>query len=343
MAGSNDEPGGVGTEESTLGWLRDWVLLTANRWTVTGAVVVAMFAAFVVFGALDPVGLRTAVRESDPLETLFQAFVTAIITGVTLVVTINQLVLSQELNPVGDQRERMDESVSFRRDVGDALDLPASPAEPSSFLRALVGHARELLGRLETAVDGTDPDLEAAVDDHLGEVEPSARDVERRLRDAEFGTFDVVLATLQFNYSLRLYWAHRLRNEYDDVLPPAAAEALEDLSGTLRMFGVAREHVKTLYFQWELINVSRAMLYAAVPALVVAASFVLYVDDPGTVTGATLGVDNLVWAASAAATLASLPFVILLSYVLRIATVAKRTLATGPFVLGEVETGEGEN
>jgi hypothetical protein len=74
------------------------------------------------------------------------------------------------------------------------------------------------------------------------------------------------------------------------------------------------------------------MLYAALPALVVASAMVVYYDARA-LPGATLGISNDVLATSAAVTVASTPFVLLLSYILRIATVAKRTLAIGPFVL----------
>ncbi|MFT4949648.1 MAG: hypothetical protein ACI9CA_001789 [Natronomonas sp.] len=77
------------------------------------------------------------------------------------------------------------------------------------------------------------------------------------------------------------------------------------------------------------------MLYAAVPALLVSVAMILFVDDLGTVTGVTLGVENLLWLVSGAVALALVPFMLLLSYILRIATVAKRTLAIGPFILRE--------
>jgi hypothetical protein len=63
---------------------------------------------------------------------------------------------------------------------------------------------------------------------------------------------------------------------------------------------------------------------------------------PNAVPGTTLGMDNLVWVASGAYTIGLAPFVVLVAYVLRIATMAKRTLAIGPFILRETESGEGE-
>ena len=77
------------------------------------------------------------------------------------------------------------------------------------------------------------------------------------------------------------------------------------------------------------------MLYSAVPALVVILGGILCADNPGSIPGTTFGVANVVWVANAASTVALLPFVLLLSFVLRIATVAKRTLSIGPFILRE--------
>lgn len=71
------------------------------------------------------------------------------------------------------------------------------------------------------------------------------------------------------------------------------------------------------------------------PSDMVSVSMILYLDNPSTIRGATLGIDNLVWVVSSAVAVALVPFMLLLSYILRIATVAKRTLAIGPFVLRE--------
>ncbi|MFC7131866.1 MULTISPECIES: hypothetical protein [Salinibaculum] len=315
-----------------------WLLLDADRWVVTAAVLVTIFGALVAVSVASPVTLREALGQSDPVETLFQALVTAIITGVTLVVTITQLVLSQELGAVGDQRERMEGALSFRRDVEEVIDLPVSPPEPAAFLQALVEAAQARAEDLAGAVGAShDETLRERVDTYTAGLVDDADLVADRLADAEFGTFGVVFAALDYNYSWKIYEARRLRAEYGDTLSEEATDALEGVVETLRLFGPAREHVKTLYFQWELTNLSRTILYAAVPALVVAIGGVLFLDSPGTVTGTTLGVDNLVLVVVGATTVSLAPFALLLAYVLRIATVAKRTLAIGPFVLRETD------
>ena len=76
------------------------------------------------------------------------------------------------------------------------------------------------------------------------------------------------------------------------------------------------------------------ILSAAVPALGVTVAVLLFVDT-GDIPGATLGVSNLLLVVSGAVTLAVLPFLLLVSYVLRIVTITQRTLTTGPFMLRE--------
>jgi hypothetical protein len=314
--------------------LKLWLLLGANRWLLTGVVLGGLFAVFLVLGALDPAPLRAAAGSKDPVETLFQALLTAIVTGVTLVVTINQLVLSQELGAVGDQRERMEGAVSFRRDVESVLDRPVGPADPSSFLRAIVEESATRGQRLTAAAENVeDEELRDRIGAFVEGLRENATEVSGRLDDARFGTFEVMSAALDYNYSEKIHEARRLRRGQPERLTEDAGDALEAVVEVLELYAPAREHFKTLYFQWELINLSRAVLYAAVPALAVTAAMILYVDNPATITGRTLGVDHLVWLVSGAAVVALAPFVLLLSYILRITTVAKRTLAIGPFVL----------
>jgi hypothetical protein len=317
--------------------LKLWLLLTASRWLVAAGLLAVVFVVLVILGAIDPVGLRTGMSQKDPIETAFQALLTAIITGVTLVVTINQLVLAQELGAVGDQRERMEGSMAFRADVADLLDQPVAPAEPADLLRALIDATRGRAETLASTAEGTVGDQRAEqVRSYVDSLAGNADSVADRLTGAKFGTFQVVDAALDYNYSWKIYEGQRLQSEiaYEGG---AVHDAFDEVVECLTLFGTAREHVKTFYFQWELIDLSRAVIYAAVPSLLVVTAVVLYLDTPGTIPGATLGVDNLVWVVSGAVTVALLPFALLLAYILRIATVTKRTLAIGPFVLRETD------
>ena len=319
-----DGPAG-GMRDRSEGHARTlYLLLDADRRLVAAGILGFVFVGLLVCAAVLPGG-EAALRSGDPIETAFQAFVGATITGVTVVLSLNQLVLSQELGAAGDQRERMAGAMSFREDVAELVG-ETPPAEPSAFLRAMI---EETADRAE-AVRETDPgdDLEVVLD---GTVE-NAEAVADRLEGAAFGEFEVVRSALDFDYSWKLYAAKR-------ALESASAETeapLEAFVESLRLFGPAREHFKTLYFQAELIELSRRVSYAAVPSLVVSVA-VLFFFDIEAHAGSLLGADLGVVLVSAAVAAAIAPFAVLLAYVLRIATVAGRTLSIGPFILRETD------
>ncbi|AEH36561.1 hypothetical protein [Halopiger xanaduensis] len=340
MSDDGSQPGDTMAERSTSPTAKHWLLLNANRWLVTAALALFVFVGLLAVARFSPVSLQALVGARDPIETVFQALVTALITGVTLVITINSLVLSQELGAVEDQRERFSGAMDFREDVESSIDAPISPPEPASFVRAIVAASEERANDFRAAVsDGHDEEFADRVDDFVDNVTTHADSIRGDLEDAQFGTYDVLKAALDYNYSWKIFRLRRIRNAHADSFTEETHAAYDDLLESLELFGLAREHFKTLYFQWELINLSRAMMYVAVPALVVTMSMILFFE-PNVVRGTALGIDAFVWIVAAAATVAVVPFLLLISFILRIATVAKRTLAIGPFILRESSRGE---
>jgi hypothetical protein len=321
-----------------------WLLLRANRLLVAGVLTLAVFVAFVAAAAAFSPALAEKIGSSDPIETLFASMITAIVTGATLVVTIGQLVLTQENGPLGDQQERMDDTLAVRESVAELTGEPA-PTDPAAFLDALLvaatGRARALRESVSEpgggGSDGSDETaLERDIDEFAAGVVGNADAVRGRLDGSEFGSFDVVFAALDFNYGRKLGRIERIADEHGEALTDAEHDTLEELREALSLFGPAREHVKTLYFQWALIDLSRLILYAAVPALVVAGAMVTVVDA-GTFPGSTLGIDHVTLVVGGAFAVTLLPFSLFVSYVLRVLTLAKRTLAIGPLVLRDSE------
>ena len=320
--------------------LKLWMLLEADRVRLTGLLVLVVFSVLVVLGGVD----SAPFPDEGVIVALFEALVTAVITGVTVVVTINQLVLSQELGSAGDQQDRMEGALAFRDEVESALGQSTSPADPGEFLASILSELGQQARQLaDVGAPETDPQHQSAAGTLAEELRENVESVETRLERAEFGSFEVVSAALDFDYSGMLHETRRLHNECADSTSEEAQAALETTVELLGLYGVSREHIKTLYFQWELIDLSRVVLYAAVPALLVSVSMILYVDTLAAVGGSVFGVETLVWVTSAATAVAVLPFALLLAYVLRITTVAKRTLAIGPFVLRSTDGGDRSN
>ena len=336
MSADADTPSDRMSDRVAGSRLKQWLLLEADRWLITGLLLSGVFCVLVGVGTITPGG-AAAVRSGDPVETLFQGLLTATITGVTLVLTLNQLVLSQELGAVGDQRNRMDGAMTFRDEVATEIGTAVSPARPAQFLRALVDVAGKRAGALRDAVSDTpDPELQTEITDLTDSLIDNADRVSVSLDGAQFGSFDVVSAALNFNYSWKIFAARRISERDDDSLDADASDALDELIGVLKLFGPAREHFKTLYFQWDLINLSRQILAVSVPALLVSAVMIAFFDA-ADYAGTVAGVDTVVVAVAAATTLALLPFLLLIAYVMRIATVTKHTLSIGPFIIRETD------
>ncbi|MCU4971935.1 hypothetical protein OB955_04180 [Halobacteria archaeon AArc-m2/3/4] len=307
-----------------------WLLLGANRLIVTGVLSASFFVLFMLGAVVDPT-LSDMLEERAVIESLFASMIGALITGVTLVVTISQLIVSQENGPLGEQRQRMSETMDVREYVTELVGKPA-PADPSAFLRSIVDVTQTRADHLRDTVEGGDPDLQDEVDEFVDSLTGNADTVREQLEGAKFGSFDVVYASMNYNYAWKIFQIERLEDDYEDVLDEDQQEALDELRTSLVMFGPAREHIKTLYFQWELIDLSRLILYVAIPALLISGMMMTFVDA-STVPGSTLGTENLLWLVGLTFTITLVPFLMLTSYVMRIATAAKRTLAIGPLIL----------
>ena len=308
-----------------------WLLIGANRQLVTGVLAGSFFGLFMLGSLLEPT-LSDLLQTRGVIESLYARMISALITGVILVVTISQLIISQQNGPLGEQRTRMRETLDFRNYIKELTGKPA-PADPSAFIREIIDATQQRAYTLdETMESANNDDLRNEVDEFVASITGNAETVRDKLEGAKFGTFDVVHASMDYNYSWKIFQIERLLADYEDDIDEEQREALEDLRTSFAMFGPAREHIKTLYFQWELINLSRYILYAAIPALLVSGMMITFVDAT-SFTGVILGIETLLWVVGITFTITLVPFFLLTSYILRVATAAKRTLAIGPLIL----------
>lgn len=337
----SSEPDDTMQERISTSALQFWLVLKVSRWVLIAVILGLVFLLLVTASTIGLSSFRAVVSSSNAIHWIFSAFIGAIITGTTIVVTINQLVLSQELGAVGDQRERMHDAMAYRQDVEEVLGEGTSPPDPAEFLHALLEGVEERAVAIGSRVeDHREDELGNDIERYIHSVVDNTRSVQEGLDGAQFGTFDVLRNALDFNYSWKIYRARQLRDEHAESLSAETLDEIDGLIEVLTFFAPAREHFKTLYFQWALIDLARTLLYIAIPALTVVATMLMYVDAT-TLPGTTLGVDNLVWLTSGGFVVGIAPFVVFIVLVLRIVTVAKRTLAMGPFILRETN-GEDE-
>ncbi|EMA48762.1 hypothetical protein C448_02798 [Halococcus morrhuae DSM 1307] len=314
--------------------LKLWILLKANRLLVTAVLAVSFFVVFVIGVTVLPPPLIPQLNSSDTIDTLFSTMISAVITGVTLVVTISQLVLSQENGPLGEQRQRMEDSMDFRDYTEELVGAP-SPADPSAFLRNIIDVCQDRAEAIRDGFGDIESDqLRWEIDQFTQSVIGNSETVRDQLQGGTFGNFDVVFAALNYNYGWKIFQIERLLNDHEADLGERENELLNELKTALSMFGPAREHVKTLYFEWALTSLSQLILYAALPALAVA-GIMMVIGEAGTFPGSTLGIENIALLVGASLTVTLLPFLLLVSYISRIVTLAKRTLAIEPLILRE--------
>ncbi|MDS0282325.1 hypothetical protein [Haloarcula onubensis] len=326
------------------------LLVLSDRLVLAG---VLLAAAFVFFIALEVVGGFRSVDRA-PLLYLFSALTGGNFTLITIIVSINQLVVSRQLSTPGELRTQIAETNEYRESVIETLPAnDVAPVTPTEFLHLLLRATRESLARLEhesdvledgeVSTDGGDTEMDVDADavdaselvaglvddltDHIDYVD-------ELLRQSDSGIFSALSATLTTNYSQHIFRARELQNQHADELTGTQDEALDQLVVLLQQIDVARQYLKTLYMQDELSQLSQRLLIVGIPAVFVSIVMLkLFAASQGMLfsTGTLTVLTDL------AVTVALAPLAVVFSFVLRIAAVARRTVAITPFTTASQE------
>lgn len=308
----------------------EWLLLNGQRTAVAFAIVAVLAG---VFGTISLVGLAP-MRDLQAVFYVYSGLLVGNVTLVTVVVSINQLLLSRELQTPGELRTQIDEVIDYRSEVEDATDEIA-PVEPLGFLQLLVEATREEAQRLGgLARDGSGT---IAADEIDGEVERLTEQMDlldALLAQSEEDTIDVLSLLLETNYARDINRFRRVKRRHLDDIDDAMSDSIDSLIDRLQEIDVARQYFKTIYLQQELSRLSRLLLYVGVPAVGVSVVSLLLLTvpagEPGSIprSGVFLPVTL---------TVGTLPLAVLYSYTLRMATVTNLTAATLPFTTPEQE------
>lgn len=303
-----------------------WVLLDGNRYVLTALL------SLVVFVVCAAVGFAGFIPVTDPgtATTLVAAIVGGTLPFITIVLAINQLVLSQELGWTGTLQERFNAMESFREEVEQSTDTPVSPAAPADFLQLVIDSAVEQGEALLAAQDDRgNPDFETVLTEFVGAITNEGESVTEALETAEFGTFDALSAVLGHFNGAHLYAARSIRGHHTEDLSEEAVARLDELIELLGQVAITRQTFKTMYMQYELAHLSKVLMYVGFPTLLGGGIFMMtyspLIDAVGDPTLLVLIVSTVV-------TLVFLPFIVLLVYTFRIASIASRTADFGPFV-----------
>lgn len=310
--------------------IKKWFLIDGNR-----LVVASLFAigAFIVTFGLAKFGLITF----QPASTVSTMFASGIVSGVfsliTITLTVNQMILSRVFGTINGLTDRIDGSLDFRHTVEDIAEQPSSPNQPDEFLVLIGETLRERAQAFEDELGETDRELQNELDEYLSDIYAYAD----RIEDVE-GTKDtlkIVSTLLGPAYAHNLTATDRLRRKYDDELSESVQTELDAILDLFKSVAVARQFFKTIAIQQDLAQLSRMLAYIGVPVLL--ATF--YVTTTyTTIPSTTVAQPLLSLIVSLGIAVIFIPLAILLSYILRAASIARYTVSVGPFVPPEEQT-----
>ncbi|WP_101297742.1 hypothetical protein [Halegenticoccus soli] len=317
---------GEGDGRTAVERAASWFLLEGSRVAIAGGALFALLLAFSLVVGLSDTG---RLRPTSSVFFLFSSLLTGDLTLITVVLSINQLVLSRELGEPGDLRGRVQETLDYRREVRDSAERSVPPTTPSRFLQFLheeVGSLSESLRETVGAAD--DEELRGRVDSLAESIAADVRAVNRTLERDESSAFNAVSATLRTNHADQLREIELIEDEFGASLPSDAVGTLDRVTEALLQIDVAREYFKTVYVQKELAFLSRLLLYVGVPAV---GSSVVVLALYSTANVGSLSTAAFDATVAVALTIGLAPLAVLFSFVLRLAWIAQRTATVAPF------------
>ncbi|ELZ15223.1 hypothetical protein C477_18595 [Haloterrigena salina JCM 13891] len=315
----------VGSKSGVLSGFREWFVVEGDR------VAVAVLLSGVVLALLVVLRWLRIIAFTNPnsVTRVASGMIAGTFSLVTLVVSVNQLILSQEFSAAGKARDRLEGIIDFRRDVATTAMVPASPATPTRVLELLTESIRHDAADLANAVENSDDEIREPITRYTNAVQERTGRVDEVLEEGEFGSFTAISAAINYDEAWHLHVATHLRGEYGDELSPTASERLDELIDSLKLFGVAREQFKTTYLQRELTRFSQLTIYCGVPSILSAILIgLLYADFTGPSVSAAVLPSVTIGLIVVGLT----PLALLVSYILRTATVTRRSASVGPMV-----------
>lgn len=245
-------------------------------------------------------------------------------------VSINQLLLSQELSTPGKLESQIEGGgrgmIDYRQDVEDAAGRIA-PVEPLDFLQLLIENTRQESQRIGgMSFRNADEDAYMAINDVISDLTSHMDAVDGLLQESSTSSFEVLSVTLTTNY------ARQIRHGLEDELSEEVMTSLDNLIARLQQIDIARQYFKSIYFQEELSTLSRRLFYVGIPAEAVAIVMLL-----GMTSSMSAPQAWIVTVLPVALSICLLPLTLLFAYIIRIVAVTERTAATIPFTTARQE------
>jgi hypothetical protein len=310
-----------------------WLLLEGNRYAVTGAILTMTFVSIVAIGALWTFEMGRLLTETQAVQTVLNSFLSGIILLVSIVVSINSIVLSYDITHIDTQEDRIEGMMDFRTRIGQITGTEVSPTDPNTFLMAMAEtiqrEANEVVADAEDGDEAFDEDVQGYID----QITETTEYLENSVSEVSGGKFGVLWLGLETDYGPMVNRSREITSRYGNEMSENREEHFDNLIEALELFATGREYFKTLYYTREISELSRTLLFVSLPAIVVTASTILAINAHLLPDVWMFGLPPLLTFVALSMVISLAPFIVLTAYMFRVATVARRTAGAGPFIL----------
>ena len=301
-----------------------WFVYGGDRLVVTAGLMAAAFVVYFVLGIYNVIFLP-----GNRLMWLLNGLVNGLLSLVTIVLTVNQLVLSEQFDSMGELYDRLEQMIDFREKVEGTTETDVTPVQPGEFIAGLLATLSERAQELsENTAEYDDEELADEIDEYATDLTEQTGQIHDEVENSE-GTFAVLLSILDYNNSRHFYTARRLQTAYADSHAETTKTTLDEIRELFKQINTTRQYFKTVYLQRELSELSRMTVYTGIIATIVASVMILIYEDTST---ATLNPTVYYILLSGALVTIQSPLAVLFSYAVRAATISRKTAAFGPFI-----------
>ena len=312
-----------------------WFLLEGSRHYVTAALLLIVYGTIYAIGSMWTLEIQQLLTETAAVQTLLNTMLGGVILLVSIVASISAIVLSYDITSLDAQEERISAAMEFRRDVGKLSSRQGSPTDPASFLDLMSEVIRERADALEEASRGSEQEFADAILGYTQDVARTVEGINRSMERVGQGEFDALWRGLEVEYGDHLNRSRKLTLKYGDQFSESSRQRFDELVRSFELFATGKEYFKTLYYSREISQLSRTLLLISFPSILVTASAILAIDAHLFPQVWLFGLPPLLSFVSAVFTISLAPFAVLTSYMLRVATVARRTASAGPFRISQ--------
>lgn len=302
----------------------DWVVLQGNRQLV--ALGIALLASVFVWILISADVL--AVGPDSSVATLLGSGITSgVITLLTVALSINQLIISRIFDPINELTDRLDGAREVRANAEELLGQHATPNDPAAFLSLIAIEVADRSARLLALADSKEWKPATEITAMVGDFKTYGESIDENI-EPEMSVSDTLNVILGPEYAFNLTAASYLQAKFEDDLPAEAMVELQGIEDALESIAVVRQFYKTVAIQQDLAELSRVLVYTGLFALLYTIVLTL-VYRTGSVTVPLRVLPAMVTAGTG---IVFIPLALFVSYILRAATVARRTVSVGPFV-----------